>query len=429
VGRPNVGKSSLVNRILGRSEAIVDEVPGVTRDRRAFEAEWDGRDFEIIDTGGLEPGAQGLEADVARQAEVAIELADLIVLVVDAAAGPMPEDHLVARRLRRGDKPVLVAANKVDEPRDEPSATEFFRLGLGVPIPVSARHGRGSGDFLSALTSALPVPGVDGGERSWASVAIVGKPNAGKSSLLNSLVGEGRAIVDPTPGTTRDPVEAMLRASDGRSLQLVDTAGMRRQVQIQDPLEYFSWLRSRRTLQRVDGVVLVVDASGGVTGHDQRIAEEVLAAGRACVVALHKWDLVVLDDPDRRRLEADIRHRLRFLTWATTVRTSAATGRGVDRIVPALEDAVSSHRLRIQTADVNATVRRAQERRPHPRSGGRAVRVLYAVQADKAPPTFVLFATGRLEESYRRYMEKALREAYSFAGTPIRVEGRIRVRR
>ena len=427
VGRPNVGKSSLVNRILGRREAIVQATPGVTRDRRAFEAEWAGRSFEIVDTGGLEPGAEGLDARVVEQAQLAIETADAVVLVVDAVTGPIEDDLLVADSLRKSGKPVIVAANKVDDPRDEPASAAFYRLGLGEPYALSALHGRASGDFLDALVELLPeVP--DEREREWASVAIVGRPNVGKSSLLNALLSEERSIVDAVPGTTRDPVDSFLAMGD-RTVRIVDTAGMRRQVQIHNEIEYFGFLRSRGTLKRVDSAVLVVDISEGVTGHDQRIAEEILEAGRACVVVLNKWDLLTGDEADRKRLERDVNERLRFLPWATVVRTSAVTRRGVGGILPTVADAVESHRRRLPTAEVNRIVQVAQDHRPHPRTGGRAHRILYAVQARTAPPTVVLFATGSLEASYIRYLENRLRTAEAFAGSPIRFEVRKRARR
>ena len=438
VGRPNVGKSSLVNRILGRREAIVDAAPGVTRDRHSMTAEWAGRSFEIIDTGGLEPGATGLEERVAEQAHVAIEAADVVVLVVDVAVGPTEDDSVVAAILRRAGKPVLVAANKADDPRDEPSATEFYRLGLGAPVPLSALHGRGSGDFLDALVERLPEHdaqyadplrgALEGGARPWASLAIVGRPNVGKSSMLNALLGEGLAIVAPTPGTTRDPVDAQLELRDGRLIRLVDTAGMRRQVRIEDPIEYFGLLRARRTLERVDAALLCVDSSDGVTALDQRIAKEIETLGRACVIALNKWDLVPGDELERARLERAVSERLRWLDWAPRVRTSAHTGRGLHRVLPAVEQAIGSHRSRLATADVNRVVAAAQNERPHPRSGGAPRRILYAVQADVAPPTFVLFATGRLEVSYLRYVEGRLRATHSFVGTPLRIRVRRRTR-
>ena len=428
VGRPNVGKSSLVNRVLGRREAIVEAMPGVTRDRKHFVAEWNGRAFEIVDTGGLEPGVDGLDARVAEQAQVAIEAADAIVLVVDASEGPTQDDLAVADMLRKSDKPVVVAANKVDDPADEPLAAAFFRLGLGEPRALSALHGRGSGDFLQALIESLPEVRRDSDD-SWGSVAIIGRPNVGKSSILNALTGEQRAIVDAIPGTTRDPVDASIVLEDGRVLRIVDTAGMRRQTQIKDPIEYFSFLRSRRTLTRVDVALLVIDAGEGVTSHDQHLAHEIVEHGRACVVALNKWDLIPPEDTDRKRLEATTAEKLRFVPWATFVRTRAPTGRGIDKLGPKLVEATESHRRRLPTALVNRLVRDAQQQRPHPRLGGRASRILYAVQAESAPPTIVVFSTGRVEENYRRYLENRLRESEPFAGSPLRIEVRVKARR
>ncbi len=433
VGRPNVGKSSLVNRVLRRREAIVEEMPGVTRDRRSFTADWAGRNFELIDTGGLELGVEGLDARVAEQAELAIETADVIVLVVDGQAGATQDDHEVAKILRRTDKPVLVAVNKIDDPKDEPMAAEFFRLGVGEVYPLSALHGRGSGDFLSALTAVLPEEGAVVDD-AWASVAIVGRPNVGKSSILNALLGEYRSIVDEVPGTTRDPVDSYLQhhspsGGESRRIKVIDTAGMRKEVRIEDPVEYFSFIRSRRTMSRVDAAVLVVDVNEGVTGHDQRIAQEILEAGRACVIVLNKWDLSPAEDTDRKRLEQDVKDKLRFVPWANVVRTSALTKRGIERILPAVETAVNSHRLRLATSEVNKIIRDAQIRRPHPRTHGKAVRVLYAVQARVGPPTIILFVTGRIEENYLRHLDHRVRETEPFPGSPIRFEIRRRTRR
>lgn len=427
VGRPNVGKSSLVNRVLGRREAIVQEMPGVTRDRSRFVADWNGHQFEIVDTGGLEPGAEGLDERVTEQAQVAIETADVIVLVVDAVVGSLEDDLAVADILRKSGKPVLVAANKVDDPRDETAASAFFRLGLGPPYALSALHGRGSGDFLQALVGELPEPR-EPASGAWASIAIVGRPNVGKSSLLNALVKQPRAIVDASPHTTRDPVDSELALDDGRILRIVDTAGMRREVQIKDPIEYFSLLRSRRTLARVDACLLVVDVAEGVTGHDQRLAQEITEHGRACVLALNKWDRIPVDPNDRRRLEDAMAAKLRFLEWAPMQRTSALTGRGIDKLAPLLAAAVSSHRRRMTTATVNRVVVDAQEQRPHPRIGGRSSRILYAVQAAVGPPTFIVFATGGLEANYIRYLERRIRSYEAFGGSPLRVEVRLRSR-
>jgi GTP-binding protein len=431
VGRPNVGKSSLVNRILGRREAIVEATPGVTRDRAGFAAEWSGRRFEIVDTGGLEPGPRGLDAHVVEQAQVAIEAADLIVLVVDAVSGPIEDDAVVAAELRRAGKPVIVAVNKVDDPSDEPAAAAFFGLGLGEPIPVSALHGRGSGDFLSVLVGRLPET-VGEDADSWGSIAIVGRPNVGKSSILNALLGEARAIVDPVAGTTRDPVDSYLQINTpegSRDLRIVDTAGMRRQVQMKDPIEYFAFLRARRTLSRVDLALLVVDASEGVTGHDQRIAEEIVEHGRACVIAVNKWDLAAPEETDRQRLEQSLARDLRFLDWATWVRTSAQTGRGLDKLLPAIYQGLQSHRRRLSTSVLNEVIAAAQERRPHSRTRGRAIRVLYAVQARVSPPTVLLFTNGILQPDYLRFLQHQIRSFEPFEGSPLRLEVKVKSRR
>jgi GTP-binding protein len=428
VGRPNVGKSSLVNRFLGRRHAIVEERPGVTRDRHSAVAEWAGRRFEIVDTGGLEPGQRGLDAGVRHQAEVAIAAADLVLLVVDASVGIVADDTLLARSLLRGRVPAIVVANKVDDGAAEPAAWEFGRLGLGDPSAVSALHGRGSGDLLDRVLAALPSRDDGDAAAPWASAAIVGRPNVGKSSLLNALLGEARALVDADPGTTRDPVDSWLPLDDHRTLRIVDTAGLRRRTRVQDPVEYFSWLRSRRTLERADIALLVVDAATGLTGPDQRIAEAIVSEGRACVVCLNKWDAVGGDERDRARLERDLDHGLRFLPWARRLRTSARTGRGLDRVVPALEEAVASHRRRLPTHLVNQMMHEAQDRRPHPRVRGRPARILFAAQPSISPPTFVVFATTALETSYTRYLERAIRERDPFAGSPVVVTVRRRAR-
>jgi GTP-binding protein len=428
VGRPNVGKSSLVNRVLGRRESIVQETPGVTRDRHAFTAEWRGRSFELVDTGGLEPGAEGLDARVGEQAQVAMDYADVIVFVVDASVGLQADDLVVAEKLRKASKPIVIAVNKVDSERDDSDAAAFYSLGLGEPHPVSALHGRRSGDLLDAILARLPEQAGDA-EDVWATFAIVGRPNVGKSSLLNKLLGEERSITDSVPGTTRDPVDSYIELDDGRRLRILDTAGMRRQVAIKDPLEYFSFIRSRRTLQRVDAVLLVIDTSEGTTGLDQRIAEEIVESGRACVIVLNKWDLITKDETDRERLERDIETKLRFLPWARVVRTSALTKRGVDKLLPALLDAVESHRRRLSTSEVNKIVEEAQEMRPPPRASGRNNRIQYGTQADVAPPRFIFFSSHRLDEGYVRFLEKRIRAHEPFEGTPFRMEVRKRRRK
>ncbi len=428
VGRPNVGKSSLVNRILGRREAIVQETPGVTRDRRAFEADWAGRRFEVIDTGGLEPGATGLDARIAEQAQVAMEAADLVILVVDGTTGPTQDDLEVAQKLRRSPTPVLLVVNKVDDPADVLAASDFHSFGLGEPHPVSALHGLRTGDLLSRIVELLPEHGT-ATDPAWASIALVGRPNVGKSSLLNKLLRQERSIVHDAPGTTRDPIDSLLTLPDNRIIRIVDTAGMRREVQVKDPIEYFSLLRSRGTLRRVDLAVLVVDAGEGMTGHDQRIAAEIVSGGRACVVALNKWDLVPTQGPDRDRFDRDVAEQLRFVPWAAWARVSALTGRGVDKLWPAVLQGVEAHRTRLATSEVNQVIRDAQAERPHPRTGGRAIKVLYAVQASVAPPTVILFATGPMEPTYVRYLENRLREREPFLGSPLRLQVRQRERR
>lgn len=428
VGRPNVGKSSLVNRILGRRAAIVQETAGVTRDRRAFEAEWSGKRFELIDTGGIEPGATGgLDQRVTEQAQVAMEAADAILFVVDASTGPVQADLEVARQLRRSPAPVIAVVNKVDRPQDPSAKADFYSLGLGEPVTVSALHGYGSGDLLDRLAELLPTTEIST-SAAWASLAIVGRPNVGKSSIANALLGEERSIVDPSAGTTRDPIESFLHLPDGRALQLVDTAGMRKQVRIKDPIEYFSWLRSRGTLNKVDAALLVVDASEGITGSDQRLARDISEAGRACVVALNKWDLVRSEGPDRDRFERSLTEALRFLPWATVRRTSARSKRGIARLLEDVDGAVHAHRTRIPTAALNAAIADAQMQTPHPRTRGRSIRVLYAVQPRVSPPTVLLFCNGRLQESYVRYLEHRLRDRYPLPGTPLRLQVRVKSR-
>jgi GTP-binding protein len=354
----------------------------------------------------------------------------VIVLVVYVGFEPDQDDYRVAEELRSSGKPVVLAVNKIDDPADEPSAAAFYRLGLGDPGGVSALHGRGSGDLLAAVVTRLPEVRAEP-SRAWGAMAIVGRPNVGKSSILNALLDETRSIVDEAPGTTRDPIDSYLQGPDGRALRIVDTAGMRRRTRIQDPVEYFSWLRARGTLRHTDAALVVTDASEGVTAHDQRVAEEVVDQGRGCAVVLNKWDLVAdLESGDRERLERETARKLRFVPWAPILRTSATTGRGIDKLWKEVVTAIESHRRRLPTSLVNRTILEAQDERPHPRSGaGRGARVLYSAQVGVSPPRFVLFATGRLEASYLRYLERRLREVETFPGSPIRLEVRQRARR
>jgi GTP-binding protein len=428
VGRPNVGKSTLVNRFVGRRDAIVEEKPGVTRDRKELEAEWNGRRFVVVDTGGwLAPtsgeGSEPLARQVSRQAERALVDADVVLFVVDGTVGVTEEDERVARVLYKSQKPVLVVVNKVDDERREDGLWAFAALGLGQPYPVSAMHGRASGDLLDAVVAALPeevAPPED--DDSIFSVAIVGRPNVGKSTLFNRLVGSERSIVHDLPGTTRDSIDTIVETEDG-PLRFVDTAGMRRRSRIDEPTEYFSMVRALESVDRADAALLVVDASDGVTHQDQRLAERIDAAGTAVVVVLNKWDL--LDAEGRAAARAGVADRLAFLSYAPVLTVSARTGRMTNRILPALRQAEAAYHQRIPTAELNRVVRDAQLAHPAPPSGRRRPRVLYATQAATDPPTFTIFATHQLPPTYLRYLERKIREAFDLGPTPMK----LRVRR
>jgi GTPase len=428
VGRPNVGKSTLVNRILGRREAVVEDVPGVTRDRVAYDAVWSGRRFTVVDTGGWDPGAEGMAARIAAQAEVAATASDVVVFVVDATVGATDADETVVRVLRGAGKPVVLAANKVDGPSGEADATALWNLGLGEPHPVSALHGRGSGDLLDAVLAVLPeAPPEDFAERGGPRrVALVGKPNVGKSSLLNRLAGADRVMVDPVAGTTVDPVDEVVELG-GRTWTLVDTAGIRRRVHEASGAEYYASLRTSSAVDRAEVVVVLVDASAPMTEQDLRIISMVVDAGRALVLAFNKWDL--LDDDRRRELDREIDRQLVRVGWAPRVNVSARTGRHLDRLVPALEQALESWETRVPTGRLNAFVGQLVSAHPHPMRGGRQARILFATQASTRPPRFVLFTTGFLEASYRRFVERRLREEFGFEGTPIELSMRIREKR
>ncbi len=429
VGRPNVGKSTLVNRILGRREAVVEDVPGVTRDRVAYDAEWRGRAFTLIDTGGWEPDARGLQAQVSEQAEIAAAAADVVVMVVDAAVGATDTDETVARALRRARKPVILAANKVDSAHGEADASSLWSLGLGEPNPVSALHGRGSGDLLDVIVDTLAdaspttptlVEGRRGGPRR---VALLGRPNVGKSSLLNKLTGEQRAVVDAMAGTTRDPVDSLVDLA-GVTWRFVDTAGIRRRVREASGAEYYASLRTATALREAEVAVVLVDASESLTEQDLRIIEMVVEAGRALVLAFNKWDL--LDDYRRERLDIEIERQLHHVSWAPRVNISAKTGRAIEKLTPALELALDGWGTRIPTSRLNAWLTELIAATPPPVRGGRQPKVLFATQAGVQPPRFVLFATGFLEATYRRFVERRLREDFGFPGTPVEISVRVR---
>jgi GTP-binding protein len=428
VGRPNVGKSALVNRILGRREAVVEDTPGVTRDRVSYQAEWNGRRFTLVDTGGWEPDAKGIDASVAAQAEIAIDLADAVLFVVDANVGATSTDEHVVRLLRKTRKPVFLAANKVDDVRQEPNSSSLWSLGLGEPLPVSALHGRGVADMLDTILKVLPeVSAVAkrevGGPRR---VAIVGRPNVGKSSLLNKAAGEERVVVNELAGTTRDPVDEQVEIS-GKVWRFVDTAGIRRRVHLQQGADFYASLRTSTALEKAEVAVVVLDVSEPISEQDVRIIDMVLESGRALVLAFNKWDL--LDDDRRRFLEREIEQDLAHVSWAPRVNISARTGRHLEKLVPALELALESWDMRIPTGKFNAFLAELTAAHPHPVRSGKQPRVLFGTQATSRPPTFVVFTTGFLDPGYRRYIVRRLREIYGFEGTPIQLNMRVREKR
>ena len=428
VGRPNVGKSTLVNRILGRREAVVEDVPGVTRDRVSYDANWAGRAFTVVDTGGWDPDARGLRERITAQAEMAVSLADAVLFVVDATVGITDADEAVVRVLRRSGKPVVLAANKVDDQRIEAEAAALWNLGLGEPHPVSALHGRGSGDLLDAVLAALPEPPAEreaepGGPRR---IAIVGKPNVGKSSLLNQLAGQERVVVDDVAGTTVDPVDELVELG-GRTWRFIDTAGIRRRVKEASGHEYYASLRTATAIDRAEVAIVVVDASQPLSEQDLRIVQTVRDAGRALVIAFNKWDL--LDEERRHYLQREIERDLVQVTWAPRVNVVARTGRHVDRLVPALDRALEGWETRIGTGALNSFLGRLVAEHPHPVRGGKQPKVLFGTQASVAPPVFVLFTTGRLDAGYERFVERRLRETFGFVGTPIVLQQRPRERR
>ena len=427
VGRPNVGKSTLVNRILGRREAVVQDIPGVTRDRVSYDANWLGRRFMVQDTGGWEPDAKGLQQLVAEQASVAMRTADAIIFVVDAVVGATSADEAAAKRLQRAGKPVFLAANKVDNERVEAEAAALWSLGLGEPHPISAMHGRGVADLLDIVMRELPevseLGGSGGGPRR---VALVGKPNVGKSSLLNRLAGDERSVVHDVAGTTVDPVDSLIELG-GKPWRFVDTAGLRRKVGQASGHEFYASVRTRGAIDAAEVCIVLVDASQPLTEQDQRILTMVIEAGRALVLAFNKWDLV---DEDRRYLlDREIDLDLAQLQWAPRVNISAMTGRAVQKLVPALETALASWDTRVPTGRLNTFLKEVVAANPPPVRGGKQPRILFATQATARPPTFVLFTTGFLEAGYRRFLERRLRETFGFEGSPIRVNVRVREKR
>ncbi|MFD8807780.1 ribosome biogenesis GTPase Der [Streptomyces sp. NPDC059597] len=430
VGRPNVGKSTLVNRIIGRREAVVEDKPGVTRDRVTYEAEWAGRRFKVVDTGGWEQDVLGIDASVAAQAEYAIEAADAVVFVVDAKVGATDTDEAVVRLLRKAGKPVVLAANKVDGLSGESDAAYLWSLGLGEPHPVSALHGRGTGDMLDAVLEALPEapaqtfggPGVGGPRR----IALIGRPNVGKSSLLNKVAGEERVVVNELAGTTRDPVDEMIELG-GKTWKFVDTAGIRKRVHLQQGADYYASLRTAAAVEKAEVAVILLDASENISIQDQRIVTMAVEAGRAVVLAFNKWD--TLDEERRYYLEREIETELGQVAWAPRVNVSARTGRHMEKLVPAIETALDGWETRVPTGRLNSFLGELAAAHPHPVRGGKQPRILFGTQAGTKPPRFVLFASGFIEAGYRRFIERRLREEFGFEGTPIHISVRVREKR
>lgn len=427
VGRPNVGKSTLVNRLIGRRQAVVEDVPGVTRDRVAYDANWNGRRFTVVDTGGWVPDARDRTAAIAAQAELAVATADAVLFVVDATVGATDVDEAAVKMLRRSAKPVLLVANKVDNAALEIEATSLWSLGLGEPHTVSALHGRGSGDLLDAVLDVLPEPPPidEAPPRGPRRVALVGRPNVGKSSLLNRLAKEERAVVDEVAGTTVDPVDSLAEIGS-ETWQLVDTAGLRKRVGQASGTEYYASLRTSAAIDAAEVAVVLLDASEVISEQDQRILTMVTEAGRALVLAFNKWDMV---DADRRHfLDKEVERELRRIQWALRVNISAKTGRAVDKLAPAMRQALENWERRVPTGQLNQWLTALVQATPHPIRGGRAPRVLFATQAGTRPPRFVLFTTGQLDAGYVRFVERKLREEFDFAGTPVVVTVRPRKR-
>lgn len=439
VGRPNVGKSTLFNRIIGEQVAIVEDRPGITRDRKEAEAEWLGNRFNLVDTGGWSPDGDALEEKVSRQVEAAVRQADLVLFVVDASVGITDDEMLIGNWLRKAKVPILVVANKADNDRRESDRWEFLALGLGDPHAVSALHGRRAGDLLDEIVARIPVvrdddpvepvePGVDSdGKPLWnpkdvapPRVAIVGRPNVGKSTLFNRLVGEDRSVVHDMAGTTRDAIDTLVETPDG-PIVFVDTAGMRKRGKIDDSAEYYSMVRALRAIDDADIALLVIDATEGVTGQDQRLAERVDASGCPIVIMLNKWELI--DDAEHRlEIQAEVQRKLSFVGEAPIVKISALTGKGVHKLRPLLQDAITQYHRRVPTRDVNKVIAAAQQKQP----AGHGLKVLYAVQGATDPPTFTLFVNRELPSTYLRYLERSIREAFDFGNTPLKLRVRKR---
>jgi GTP-binding protein len=424
VGRPNVGKSTLVNRILRRRAAVVQEKPGVTRDRKTFEADWAGRRFLLVDTGGWAVGDEELTSGIREQAEAALSAADVVVFVTDATTLPTEDDEAVARLVQESRIPHVLVANKVDGEKQEPDAASLWSLGLGEPHPVSALHGRNTGDLLDVIVSMLPDLGRAGPTPDLPTLAILGRPNVGKSTLLNRLLGEERVLVSPVPGTTRDAIDAVVEM-DGEAFKVFDTAGIRRAAKVSESTEFYSVLRAREALREADVALLVIDGTEGVTHQEQRLAEEIVDSGTGLVVLLNKWDAT--DEESKAITEDGVADRFAFIGWAPVLRMAAMTGARLHRLGPAVKLVLETRRTRIPTHELNRQIRAWQEAHPPPTRKGRRARILYAVQAGTEPPTIVLFVRGgNLGPDYLRFLENRIRDTYDFTGSPIRLVTRRR---
>lgn len=425
LGRPNVGKSTLINRFLGRREAIVEDTPGVTRDRVTYECTWNGRDFMVMDTGGWESKPDGISIGVSLSAELAMQEADVLLFVVDSQVGALDEDDVLVQELRKMRKPIILIANKVDGPTDEAEAHALWNLGLGEPAFVSALHGRGSGDLLDRITNVLPEVGGAQVQDGYRRVALIGRPNVGKSSLLNILAGQNRSLVDDVPGTTRDPVDELIEIG-GSIWRFVDTAGIRRRANQQSGTDYYATLRTQIALERCEVAVVVLDASVPISEQDLRIITMVEDAGKAMVIVMNKWDL--MDEDRANYLDREIDRHLDQVEWAQRVNLAAKTGWHRDRLAPALRTALSSWERRVPTSRLNSFLGSLIAATPPPVRGGKQPKIMYATQVGIAPPRFVIFTTGFLEASYRRFIERRLREEFGFPGTPVQVAVRVRER-
>ena len=424
VGRPNVGKSTLVNRVLKRGAAVVGAKPGVTRDRREFQADWAGRAFLIVDTGGWDTAGDSLTADVRHQAEAAVAGADVVVVVTDATTPVSDEDMAVARIVQRSGTPFLLVANKADGATVDRDIGHLWVLGLGEPHPLSALHGRNVGDFLDAIVSRFPAEETGAEAPTFPTLAIVGRPNVGKSTLLNRLAGEQRVLVSPEPGTTRDPIDTIIEL-DGTIYRVIDTAGIRRAPRIDTRTEALAVGQAREVLDAADVVFLLIDGTQGVTHQEQRLTEQVVEAGAGLIVLLNKWDAT--DEEQKERTVTDVGDRLAFVSWAPVLRISALTGARMQRLGLAISEVLAARRQRIPTPELNRQVIQWQEAHPPPTRGGRRGRILYSVQVDVDPPTIILFVRGgAVGPDYLRFLEGRLREHYEFTGTPIRLIARRR---